>query len=225
MLWVTNLESISPMSSGCFGWVWIQQRVRVCQVCTSHLDWTLLTDTWLMWRTSVQVWERGGAAARAWQHDWRDGSWQQAHQGPVPEIETFIMKFIFVTFLVIHDPLVESPSRPSLWMDSCYNEHCFSFKNEHCSCKLVEKSLDKVVSVVWKLHFFPSGVHGQPKESRRKWLVIKLGFSILITNGKKCIYLRWWSVPSISYLGRGMISIWFTQSCIFTGHSKLEHHC
>ena len=43
MLWVTTLEFVSPMSSGCFGWVWIQQRVRVCQVCTSHLDWTLLT--------------------------------------------------------------------------------------------------------------------------------------------------------------------------------------
>ena len=51
-------------------------------------------------RTLVQVWKRGRAAARAWQHDWRDGSWKQAHQGSTPEIK----KIIIGTFLVNHHP-------------------------------------------------------------------------------------------------------------------------
>ena len=42
-------------------------------------------------RTLVQVWKRGGAAACAWQHDWRDGSRQQAYQGQAPTDETFVI--------------------------------------------------------------------------------------------------------------------------------------
>ena len=40
-----------------------------------------------------KVWKRGRAAARAWQHDWRDGSWKQAYQGPTPEIKNHHWSF------------------------------------------------------------------------------------------------------------------------------------
>ena len=37
-----------------------------------------------------QIWQRGRAAACTWQHDWRDGTWQQTHQG---EGAVTILKF------------------------------------------------------------------------------------------------------------------------------------
>ena len=100
--------------------------------------------------------------------------------------------FIFATFRGIHNPLAESPSRPSLqnktlaFIRFCQEKpwQCFSVQPNHHTN-------------------FPAGVHGQPKESRRKWLVIKLGFSILITNGKKMYLSQVVGCPLHQLLGEG----------------------